>query len=185
MKKIGTFILDIIIGIWLVLAIFVTICLLSYNEFGVSTFGRTSLLIIDSDEMEPNFLEGDLLLLKRESDSKISVGDKVFYYNSAMNSTVLIYLDSVQSMEAVTRDETTYMLGGQKVSGQYVVGKASSAKVLRKCGNYLRIFTSRWGFMFLVIFPTLFAIMYEVMLIVEAAREAKNEENNEIEMSQE
>lgn len=185
MKKIGNFILDVVVGIWLVLAIFVTVCLLSYNEFGVSTFGKTSLLIIDSDEMEPNFLEGDLLLLKRESDNKINVGDKVFYYNSAMNSTVLIYLDAVQSMEPVTRDETTYMLGGQKVSGQYVIGKASSAKVLHKWGNYLHIFTSRWGFMFLVIFPTLFAIMYEIMLIIEAAREAKNEEVDEIEASQE
>ena len=175
MRKIGSFILDMVIGIWLVLAIFVTICLLSYNEFGVSTFGKTALLIIDSDEMEPNFLEGDLLILKRESDSKINVGDKVFYYNSAMNSTVLIYLDAVQSMEAVTRDETTYMLGGQKVSGQYVIGKASNAKVIHKCGNYLRIFTSRWGFMFLVIFPTLFAIMYEIMMIIDAAREAKEE----------
>ena len=56
MKKIGSFIWDIVIGVWLVLAIFVTICLLSYNKFGVSTFGKTTLLIIDSDEMEPNFL---------------------------------------------------------------------------------------------------------------------------------
>ena len=69
MKKIGEFILDIVIGIWLIAAIFVTICLLSYNEFKVSTFGKTSLLIIDSDEMEPDYLEGDLLLVKRNSDN--------------------------------------------------------------------------------------------------------------------
>ena len=42
MKKIGEFILDIVIGVWLIAAIFVTICLLSYNEFKVSTFGKTS-----------------------------------------------------------------------------------------------------------------------------------------------
>ena len=185
MKKIGSFIIDIFVGVWLILAIFVTICLLSYNEFGVSTFGKTTLLIIDSDEMEPSFYEGDLLILKREGDSKINKGDKVFYYNSAMNSTVLIYLDTVQDAEAVTRDETTYLLGGQRVSGQYVIGKADSAKVMHKYGNYLRIFTSRWGFMFLVIFPTLFAIMYEIMLIVEAARDAKNEEKDDEEASQE
>ena len=85
MKRIGSFLLDIVIGVWLIVAIFVTICLLSYNDFMVTTFGKTSLVIIDSDEMEPDFLEGDLLIIKRNSDSKINVGDKVFYYNSAMN----------------------------------------------------------------------------------------------------
>lgn len=185
MKKIGSFIWDIVIGVWLVLAIFVTICLLSYNKFGVSTFGKTTLLIIDSDEMEPNFLEGDLLVLKRGSDSKINIGDQVFYYNSAMNSTVLIYLDAVQEMKPVTRDETTYLLGGQKVSGQYVIGKASDAKIMHKVGSYLQLFTSRWGFMFLVIFPTLFAIMYEIMLIIEAARESKEDATDEQVISQE
>ena len=59
------------------MAIFVTVCLLSYNEFKVTTFGKTSLLIVDSDEMEPEFLEGDLLVLKRNSDNKINVGDRV------------------------------------------------------------------------------------------------------------
>ena len=97
MKKIGTILFDIIIGIWLIVSIFVTVCLLSYNEFKVTTFGNHSLLIIDSDEMEPLFKEGDLLIVKRNSDSKINVGDKVFYYNSAVNSNVLIYSDEVQS----------------------------------------------------------------------------------------
>ena len=176
--------MDLIIGAWLIVAIFVTVCLLSYNEFKVTTFGKTSLLIIDSDEMEPEFLEGDLLVVKRNSDSKIEIGDKIFYYNSAMNSSVLIYLDSVQDKEAVTRDESTFLLGGRKVSGQYVIGKAEDSKVIHKAGTYLNIFTSRWGFMFLVIFPTLFAIIYEIMLIIEASREAKYGKDDE-EASQE
>ena len=67
----------IVIGIWLLVAIFVTVCLLLYNEFKVTTFGKTSLLIVDSDEMEPEFLEGDLLVVKRNSDNKINVGDRV------------------------------------------------------------------------------------------------------------
>ena len=96
-KKIGNFLLDIVIGVWLILAIFVTICLLSYNQFQVTTFGKTTLLIVDSDAMEPDYNEGDLLLIKRGSDNKIEVGDKVFYYNSAMNSNVWIYYDTVQA----------------------------------------------------------------------------------------
>lgn len=168
-----------IIGIWLVVAIFVTVCLLSYNEFRVSTFGDISLLIIDSEEMEPDFIEGDLLIVKRNSDSKINIGDKVFYYNSAMDSNVWIYYDIVQDKIPLTRDETTYVLNSEHVSGQYIIGKADGVKVIHNAGTFLEIFTSRWGFMFLIIFPMLFAIIYEIMMIIDARRELKMANNDE------
>ena len=176
MKKIGSILFDIVIGIWLIVSIFVTVCLLSYNEFKVTTFGNHSLLIIDSDEMEPDFKEGDLLIVKRNSDNKIEVGDRVFYYNSAVNSKVLIYSDEVQDKEQVNKGETTYFLDGQKVSGEYIIGKLDTTKAYHGLGTLLGVFTSRWGFMFLVIFPTLFAIIYEIMLVVEARRAMKKEE---------
>ena len=69
MAQVGKVIRNILIIIWFVIAVFVTACLLSYNEFKVSTFGKTSLVIIDNDEMEPDYFEGDLLLIKRVSDS--------------------------------------------------------------------------------------------------------------------
>ena len=178
-KKIGNFILDIVIGTWLIVAIFVTICLLSYNEFQVTSFGKNTLLIMDSDQMEPDFKEGDLVIVKRNSDNKINVGDKVFYYNSAMDSNVWIYYDTVQDKVQVTKEEATYTINNERVSSEYIIGKADGAKVHHKLGTYLGIFTSRWGFLFLVIFPTLFAIIYEIMMIVDARREMKMERKNE------
>lgn len=175
MKTIGRILFDIIVCAWLVVAIFVTVCLLSYNEFKVTTFGKNSLLIIDSDGLEPEFYEGDLLVVKRNSDNKINIGDRVFYYNSAKDSNVLIYQDVIEGKQEIDKNETTYTIDGKKVSGQYVIGKFDSAKVYRKVGKYLSILTSKWGFMFLVIFPTLFAIVYEVMMIIEAARTGKSE----------
>lgn len=173
MKNIGKILFDIIVCIWLVIAIFVTICLLSYNEFKATTFGKNTLLIIDSDELEPEFYEGDLLIVKRNSDNKINIGDRVFYYNSAKDSNVLIYQDVVQDKQEINKNETTYILDNKKVSGEYVIGKVESTKAYHKVGTYLGVLTSRWGFMFLVIFPTLFAIVYEIILIVETAKSEK------------
>lgn len=174
-KKVGNFILDILITVWFLVAIFVTICLLSYNEFKVSTFGKYSFLIMDSEELEPEFLEGDLVIVKRNADNVIEIGDKIFYYNSMMNSEVLIYTDTVQDKKQVSKVETTYTLDGEDVSGEYVIGKAETAKSIHKVGTILGIFTSKWGFMFLIIFPTLFAIMYEIAMIVELSKEAKSD----------
>ena len=175
MKKVGRFLLEILIGCWFLVAIFVTVCLLSYNSFSVTTLGKSALLIIDSDEMEPEYKEGDLVIVKRNSDSKINVGDPVFYYNAAKNSSILVLYNTVQAKEPVTKTETTFTLDGESVTGQYIIGKAETAKVYHKLGTVLSILTSQWGFMFLIIFPTLFAIIYEIMMIVTLSK-TKTEE---------
>ncbi len=177
MKKIARFLLNVVISVWLVIALFTTVCLLSYNEFKVTTFGRKTLLIIDSDELEPDILEGDLLVVKRNSDNKINIGDKVFYYNSAKNTKVMVYNGFVQDKQEIDRKETTYTIDGEKVSGEYVIGKIESSKSYHKIGMILNVFTSKWGFMFMVILPTLFAIIYEIMMIFDAAQKSKADKN--------
>ena len=176
MEKVGKIIRNILIGIWFVIAIFVTACLLSYNDFKVSTFGKTSLLIIDNDEMEPEFNEGDLLVIKRNSDAKINVGDQVFYYNSAMNTSTLVFLGDVEEKQAVSKTDSTFTIEGSKVSGEYVIGSTDNAKVYHNAGKFLGVITSRWGFMFFILFPMLFAIIYEIMMIVDSAKKDKKEE---------
>ena len=57
-----------------------------------------------------------------------------------------------------------------------MIGLANQAKVYHGWGLVLSIFESRWGFMFLVIFPTIFAIVYEIYSIIEEARSDKDEE---------
>ena len=171
--------LDVIIVAWFLVAIFVTICLLSYNDFSVTVFGKNTFLIVDSDEMEPDYMEGDLLIIRRNSDNKINVGDKVFYYNSAMNSSVLIYLGNVQDKEFINKSQTTYTIDGTSVSSDYVIGKVDSTKVIHNIGMILGIFTSKWGFMFLVIFPTLFAMIYEIMMIIDFVKSGNLEDTKD------
>lgn len=176
MKKVGSILLDVVVTIWFIIAVFVTVCLLSYNEFKVTVFGNKSLIIVDSDELEPLYKEGDLLVIKRTSDSKIEVGDEVFYYNTSKDSETMIFTDKVQEKETVTKTETTYTLNGSRVSGEYILGSTASTKAYSGVGTILGILTSKWGYMFLVIFPTLFAIIYEIMMIIELTRNNKNED---------
>lgn len=176
MKKVGSILLSILVWIWFIIAVFVTICLLSYNDFKVTTFGKYSLIIMDSDEMEPEFKEGDLLIVKRNADNKINVGDEVFYYNTSKDSNVTIFTDKVQSKEAVTKTETTYTLNNSSVSGDYVIGTTSSTTAYHGLGTILGVLTSKWGFMFLVILPTLFAVIYEIMMIIDLVKNGEEED---------
>jgi hypothetical protein len=92
-----------------------------------------------------------------------------------MDSSVLIYNGKVEDKQEVSRDETTYTIDGHKISGVYVVGKIDGSKSIHGVGKILGLFTSKWGFMFLVIFPTLFAIIYEILMIIEAKRSTKED----------
>ena len=179
MKIIKNILIDIVITIWFIVALFATVCLLSQNSFGTTVFGKNTLLIIDSDELEPEFVEGDLLVVKRNSDNKIDIGDRVFYYNSAMNTTVLVYNGVVESKEEITRTETTYKINGETVSGEYIIGALKTTKAYHNFGTILGVITSQWGFLFFILFPMLFAIIYEVMMIIDTNKDIKDKQKIE------
>ena len=73
--------LSFIFIIYVIIAIFVTICLLSYNKFKITEFGDKSLLIISDDQMAPNFKKGDLVIADKKS--KVITGRRAFFYTTS------------------------------------------------------------------------------------------------------
>ena len=180
MKKIGLVMLNILITIWFVIALFTTACLLSYNDFRVTTFGNYSLVIVDSDELEPDYQEGSLLLVKKNGNSKINVDDRIFYYNTSKDNDTTIYTDVITKKDDVNKAESTFTLSdNQKVSSEFVLGTTKSTTVLPYLGTALGILTSKWGFMFIVIFPTLFMTLYELLMIIELFRSDSDEDEED------
>lgn len=165
----------ILIGIWVIVAIFVTVCLLSYNKFNISVIGKTTLLIIDNNELKPDLKSGDLVLVKKDLDKNIVVGDKVFFYNGNKAKEILINLGDVTDKTTVNDTETTFEIEGKPVSKEYVIGKFTDSKKIAYLGLALKIFESRWGYLFLVILPTLFAFVYEIFKIVEEVKSARKD----------
>ena len=53
---------NIIFTLYIIIAVFVTVCLLSYNDYKVTVFGDKSLIIISDNKMEPTFHKGDLVI---------------------------------------------------------------------------------------------------------------------------
>lgn len=176
MQKIGKILMDIVIVLWFLVAVFVSICLLSYNDYKTTVLGNNTLIIIDNDQLEPEYNAGDLVIVKRNSDNKINKGDKIFYYNSAKTSSVFIFNGEVTDKETVSNFETTFTVNDSKVSGEYVIGKTDTAKTYKGLGTVLGILTSKWGFLFVIILPTLFAVVYEIMMIIELIRDNKKDE---------
>lgn len=173
MKKILSNILFII---YAVVAIFVTVCLLSYNDFKVTEFGDNSLVIVQDDELAPEYNKGDLLIVKRAR--KIKTGEKVFFYNT-YNSRIEISLGAIVGTEEVTTTETTYALEGErKISSEYILGPESTVTKIEGAGTILGILESKWGFLFIIVLPALLTFIYQISVVASEIKEAK-EENKE------
>lgn len=168
MKKILT---NLIFGIYVIIAVFVTVCLLSYNQFKVTEFGDYSLVIIDNDELSPEYQKGDLVLV--DKSKKIETGQRVFFYNT-YEQEVHITIGEVTDIEKVTNTESTYTLGGErKISSEYVLGSADNVTKFAVLGTVLGILESKWGFLFIIVLPALLAFIYQIGVVISELRETK------------
>lgn len=175
MKKI---IVNVLVIIYTVIAVFTTICLLSYNEYKISEFGDYSIILVTDDELTPDFNKGDLVLVKAGNKSKINIGDKVFFYNS-QNQSVEVALAEITNKQIITSTEITFTVGGDHdVSSQYVLGTAKDATVIPVVGSVLSILESKWGFLFLIVFPSLIAFIYELTVVFSEIKEERKEAKN-------
>lgn len=171
MKKI---IYNIVFVIYAIIAVFVTICLLSYNEYKITEFGDYSWVLITNDELGQDFNRGDLVIVNKKDD--IAVGNKIFFYNTYDKNLEVNYA-TVKSEEKVTDSQTTYTIEGDyQISSSYVLGSATNATAVGTVGTILSVLESKWGFLFLIILPALIVFIYEIIkIITEIVKSRKKE----------
>ena len=149
--------LSFIFIIYVIIAIFVTICLLSYNRFKITEFGDKSLLIISDDQMAPNFKKGDLVIADKKS--KVITGRRAFFYTTS-DRKVEIKLATVEAIKEVTNNEKTYTL-------------EDGTEIIPTVGQILMVLESKWGFLFLIVMPSLILFIYQISVVIS---EIKNKD---------
>ena len=170
--------LNFIFTIYIIVAVFATICLLSYNSYKVTEFGNKSLVIISDNELLPELKKGDLVIV--DKNELILSGHKAFFYQT-YNRNIEISLGNVQKIEKVNSTETTYTFDGDKsVSSEYVLGPLEGSSVIPMAGPVLSILESKWGFLFLIVFPVLLLFINQITKVFADIRESSKEEKENI-----
>lgn len=167
----------ILIGIYLFIAILLTLTLLAYNDFKVTEIGPYTLLIMKDDELAPEFNDGDLLIVNKNDE--VLTGRKAFFYDTS-NEKIEIKLGTVEAAERINKDEITYTLEGErKISSEYVLGPANTTEVIPTLGKVLGVLQSKWGFLFLIVFPALILVINQIGIVFSNVIETLKETNNE------
>lgn len=182
MKEIMNFVRNVFIILYIVVIIFMTICLLSYNDYGVTEFGNITILPVIDENLEPDYILGDLLIIKKKI-SDVSVGDMVLFYRTAYGETVVNYA-KITDVEIVTEKERTITVEGDySFSSSYLIGKTSDTKIVPKVGYVVNILASRYGFLFLGVLPSLLLFLhtgYSLFLEATSSDDSFNDKKSRI-----
>ena len=169
MRKI---IFDVVVVVYIIVTVFVTACLLSYNDYDVSTFGDTSFIIADKDFSK--FKKNDLIIVSKKSLYNAKNGDQVLYYKKSDDNEV-ISVSKIKEINKISEKETAYDLEDEsRLSSKYIIGTVSDAKAFSVFGNILNVLESKWGYLLIIIFPIFLAFFYEIYAISKELKLRKN-----------
>ena len=167
MKKVGS----IIIILYVILAIFVTMCLLTYNQYKVSQIGDKTLVIIQEDDEKFGYKKGDLAIVGLKGYEDAKEGDTLFFYKEQG-----IKIAEINQKNDYGDAGVIFVIDGNyQVVHEDVIGTSNNIKVIPKVGGILGLLESKWGFLFLIVFPSLLAFLREVYeLIMEMSNKGEN-----------
>ena len=144
MKKV---VFNIFIGVYVVITIFITYILLSYNEHNIAEFNKFYLI---SDK-------SDLVVVYK--DSSINNDNYIYYYGN--NGKIKI--GKVNSIsDGIYTLDNEYTLDKDNI-----LGSKDNSKSYCVLGSLYHILTSKWGYLFIIVFPMLIAFIYEIYEIVK------------------
>ena len=163
MKKVTIF----LIGIYLVLSLIITTCLLTYNKYNLTEM--IDKVVVTSNKMGEK--GSNLIIVDKKSDYK--VGDEIYYYDS-YSSSLRVSKSEVLNIEEITETENTLTLANNKyLSSEYVIGK--SVKVIPVLGSLFDVLTSRVGYLLIIILPVFLLVLYSIMKLVKIVKVKNNE----------
>lgn len=163
-RAIGT----ILFVLYSIVAITVTVLLLSYNEYNCSQLGGYTVYLVNDDSLEPDYNQGSILLIKETSDKHIQVGDELFFYK-VINSQEYEFVNRTLKDKTQQGRHILYSVDGEEAySNEYLVGKADDTVVIEGWGVLLSILESKWGYLFCIVIVSLLLFLQEVFeLIIE------------------
>lgn len=163
LKKIKKVLLVTLGIVYFTFALFMTILLLNFNDYRVTVFGETSLVILKDKVSHERYQKGDLVLVEEAAPENLEKGEEVFVYKvDKMSKTADINIGKVGEV----MDDYLTLENGETYSIKYLIGRPT--KVYNDIGGVLGIIESQWGFLFIVLVPCFLIFIYELYaLIVE------------------
>lgn len=158
MKKV---VINVLIILYFLVTIIVTYALLSYNKYNIVETNDKYVLTLEEENKD--FKKSDLLVIKKSNDYK--KGDFVFYYDTYATKIAVKYA-KIGNIKEINSEEKEITLEDDLVlSSENILGKKQNTTSYKALGVIFNTLTSKWGYLFIIIFPMLIAFVYELYAI--------------------
>ena len=172
LAKIKTVTIAILITIFFAFALAMTILLLNFNDYGVTQFGDTSLVLIQQEITSQNYQKGDLVIVQKQPYETLQQEDEIFTYS--VNSKGQANVEVGVIGELYPNEKAISFVNGASFSDEYIIGK--STKVYNNIGSFLSVVESKWGFLFMILVPGFVIFLYEVYALIVEIRYGNDED---------
>jgi len=155
--------------IYSIIAITVTVLILSFNEYKCSELGDYTVHIVQDDLLEPEYKQGSILIMKKTTDRNIQVGDEMFFYKVITSQEFEIVNRTLERKTQQGRHIVYEVSGAEQYVEDYFIGKADDTIVIEgPWGTILSILESKWGYLFCIVIVSLLLFLQEVFdLVIE------------------
>lgn len=162
MEKIKTVIGVIFSVIFFTYALLMTVLLLNFNEYGVTQFGSTSIILINQDVSSKEYKKGELVIVESKHIDNLKKGQEIFTYRVDSKGRANIEIGSIG--EIYSSDDAVAFENGDTYSMEYVIGVGT--KKYATLGTILGIIESKWGFLFTVLLPCFIFFVYQLGALI-------------------
>lgn len=164
LEKIKSFFYSLLMLVFFVFALSITILVLNYNEYGLTQFDDTTLVVITGSMTSDTYKKGDLVLLKTKKIKELEKGEDVFTYRLDGKGGVSVEVGKLG--EIYLEEDAIAFENGDTFAMEFVAG--TPYEIHNNIGTFLGIVESKWGFLFLILVPCFLIFVYEIYaLIVE------------------
>lgn len=160
-EKIKKIAFTVICCIYFAFALFMTILLLNFNEYGVTKFGETSLVILNEKVSFEGFNKGDLVIVEQHELSDYKTDDTVFAYRIEKK---VPHIEIGKIGETYENEKAIAFENGDTYSEEFIIGKPT--KTYKNLGSFLSVIESKWGFLFIIIVPCFLLFIYQIFALV-------------------
>jgi hypothetical protein len=160
----------------LVLAFFtfatiMALTLIYRNDYGVTQFGDTSLVMVNSKLAIDEYKKGNLIIVEGKALKDFALGDEIFVYVVEEDNSVNIDIGKIGEIDL---DERRIKLeNGGYFKDKYIIGEA--AKNIPTLGTILSVIGSTMGFLFIVLIPCFLIFIYQIYALIVEIRYGKHE----------
>lgn len=166
MKKV---VINILIILYFLITIIITYSLLSYNKYNIVETNNKYILTLKEDNKD--FKKSDLLIIKKANEYK--KGDLIFYYDTYA-TIISVKYGKIENIKEINKKEQEINLENNIVlSSENVLGKKQNTTSYKMIGTIFNTLTSKWGYLFVIIFPMLIAFVYELYAIFKEIKKKR------------